>query len=199
MSGPPSLEAVGRLVLKLSHVFTLLLSLVFFFVDGKRKSVVTSVCFLFFATVFNTMLKHVFKVPLMPHLGPGYAFPSGHMHAVAVFWGSLMHDFDAVWFRVLAAAFILIEGAGLLICRFHHFRDVAGAAALAAIEVPLFHAIAQRVRIEFIAIGAIVACAAFTGVLHCTHRVETHVWIAFGGLTASLAAVACVGGFQTAQ
>jgi len=37
----------------------------------------------------NAGLKLFFKVPLMPHLGPGYAFPSGHTQMTTIFFGWL--------------------------------------------------------------------------------------------------------------
>lgn len=41
------------------------------------------------SSLINAVLKAFFKVPLMPHLGPGYAFPSGHAQFGMVLWGWL--------------------------------------------------------------------------------------------------------------
>ncbi|MDQ5883757.1 MAG: hypothetical protein QG556_94 [Pseudomonadota bacterium] len=41
------------------------------------------------SALLNAVLKAFFKAPLMPHLGPGYAFPSGHAQLGMVLWGWL--------------------------------------------------------------------------------------------------------------
>lgn len=65
------------------------------------------------SSLSNAVLKFFFKVPLMPHLGPGYAFPSGHAQLGMVLWGWIC--MQHIIKKQMAFIILLIAG----ICMFH--------------------------------------------------------------------------------
>ncbi|HBB53247.1 MAG TPA: hypothetical protein DCZ80_05050 [Legionellales bacterium] len=56
--------------------------------------------------LINANLKLLFQVPLMAHLGNGFAFPSGHLQIATVFYGSLcaLHLLDKKVYGFLLTA-----------------------------------------------------------------------------------------------
>jgi hypothetical protein len=109
------LESAARLLLKLGHVIVPALALLVL-ADHRRVP-----CFEAGA-----------EGSPMPHLVPGYACPSGHMHAVCFFYGSLFLDFAILWFRAAAVALMARPCAST----FRHARDVVAALELAALWAP---------------------------------------------------------------
>ncbi|MBA4249706.1 MAG: hypothetical protein C0432_02925 [Candidatus Puniceispirillum sp.] len=64
------------------------------------------------STCVNIALKVFFKIPLLPHLGEGYALPSGHMQAAVVFYGilflSIHHQPKIFVIFILSIAFSIV-------------------------------------------------------------------------------------------
>lgn len=132
--------------------------------------------------IFNTLLKLLFKVPLFPHLGHGYAFPSGHMHASAVFYGYLLYKADDIRIKCALGALLGCIAFSLIYCNFHDLLDVLGAIIFAAVELTVYHVLSRRFG-DFI-VGVLAVSSAITTmlILSVIYKVEFHVWLAFYGL-----------------
>jgi undecaprenyl-diphosphatase len=94
---------------------------------------------MFFAMIFNTLLKRFFQIPLFPHLGIGYAFPSGHMHTIAMFFGFILPVAKDKRIKALLSAIILFEIYTLMHSNFHDLADIVGALGCAAIEILCYY------------------------------------------------------------
>jgi undecaprenyl-diphosphatase len=183
------MERIAKSVLKLGHVDIILPSLVLLILFGKRTSAAISACFVFFELVFNTVLKHTFKVPLFPHLGKGYGFPSGHMHAVCVFYGSLFFEFRNPWIRIAFATMVLLEGFALYICRYHDVLGIAGAVGFGVGELVVFQWLARRQTLKFISILVVLLSISSMIILQYIHKIESHVWLGFYAMCGLLVSV----------
>lgn len=78
-------------------------------------------------------LKHLFKVPLMPHLGEGWAFPSGHMFVACTFWGFLGFELRNKFAKGGIALLLIGIGFSLIHSNFHTPMDVMAAVFFALI------------------------------------------------------------------
>lgn len=84
-------------------------------------------------------LKHLFKVPLMPHLGEGWAFPSGHMFVACAFWGFLGFELRNKFIRMAIALLLIGIGFSLVYSNFHTPMDVIAAVLFAFIMILFYH------------------------------------------------------------
>lgn len=76
--------------------------------------------------ILNISLKLGFKIPLKPHLGLGYAFPSGHMQSSMVLhtW-FMMHSPSRM--GIVLSLFILSSlSFSLDFCQYHDHKDIFG-------------------------------------------------------------------------
>lgn len=174
------IDIVSHIFLKFGHVDVIFVIIICGILFHKRGYYGTAACFICFVMIFNTLLKDFFKVPLFPHLGNGYAFPSGHMHAAAVFYGYICYKIDDR--RIKTAILILLGciGFSLVHCRFHDWFDVGGALFFAALEISLFHFLRNRFGLRFIAIIAVFLSCVNVSVLYFVYEALPHVLYAFG-------------------
>jgi undecaprenyl-diphosphatase len=142
--------------------------------------------FMLFAVIFNRFLKHIFKIPLLPHLGNGYAFPSGHMHAAMVFYGYALYSVDDRRIKALITAILLGEGFSLIYLKFHGLADLLGAIGFAVLEILCYHQLVFKFgkkRGEMCIAGISVTMSLlFTAILSSMGAAVHYVWIGFYGL-----------------
>jgi len=91
--------------------------------------------------VFNTGLKHLFKVPrpfvkdpslrvLRLETAGGYSFPSGHTQFTAAFWTTMALEFKKKWIYPLGFVLIVLVGLSRMYLGLHTPIDVLVGAAL---------------------------------------------------------------------
>lgn len=114
--------------------------------------VLISVC------VWNALLKQWFHIPLFPHLGEGYAFPSGHMHTAALFYGYWLLSIKKPWAACLCTFLLTGEAMTLIGCRFHNSFDIFGACGFTLVELWLIFHYEQRPFFERKLMLFIIAC-----------------------------------------
>lgn len=92
----------------------------------KRKLFFQATSLAAFSILVNVALKGTFKVPLPVEIGPGYAFPSGHMQFSTVFylWLALHQPFCLL--RALVAVLLIGIAAGLIHYGYHELYEVLG-------------------------------------------------------------------------
>ncbi|MDR3179640.1 MAG: hypothetical protein LBT70_01960 [Holosporaceae bacterium] len=171
--------------LKIGHITFILPITVLGMIFHQRKLYEKAACFLLFAMIFNTLLKHLFRVPLFPHLGEGYAFPSGHMHAAAMFYGYILYQMVDRRIKMLLAIILMCEGFSLIYCKFHDLLDVLGALGFAVAEIFCYHLIVSKFKEKGEKYATAIAIAIALGamiILSIIYRIENHVWLAFYGL-----------------
>lgn len=168
--------------LKFGHITFVLPAVVICMIFFERDMFAKAACFLLWVMVFNTLLKYLFKVPLFPHLGVGYAFPSGHMHASAAFYGYLLYRSDKKYIKFILGILICCLGFSLIYCRFHDLKDVVGALLFAALEITAYHFLHKHFGERTVGVIAFSSSIAIMMLLSVIHKVEFHVWLAFYGL-----------------
>lgn len=176
------IDNLAHFFLKFGHITIILPVVVVCLVLPHRNLYAKAACCLFWVMIFNTLLKHIFKVPLFPHLGTGYAFPSGHMHASAAFYGYILCVVENKYIKIALGLLLACIGFSLIHCGFHDLLAVVGALGFAAVELALYFQATKRWNEKTIAIGSIISAIAIMIVLSIIHKIEPHVWIAFYGL-----------------
>lgn len=110
------------------------------------------------STCINITLKVLFKMPLMSHLGKGYALPSGHMQAAFVFYGLifLIQKFRPKLFCLL----IFSIGYGIIFKNYHNVYDILGACIIGGMILSLHNIFNQYTfkKFIFITISITVCC-----------------------------------------
>ena len=113
--------------LELCHI-TVILPLVLIGLFSRHRNTLLQATFLlFFVMIFNTLLKYLFKVPLLPHLGDGYSFPSGHMHASGIFYAYLLIKSRNNIVKGILLGLILGIACSLVYFNYHRWEEIFGA------------------------------------------------------------------------
>ncbi|MDR3187394.1 MAG: hypothetical protein LBT63_03145 [Holosporaceae bacterium] len=180
------LDAVAHFVLKFSHITFIIPLVMVGMIFHRRDLYAKAICFVFVVMIFNALLKQWFKVPLFPHLGPGYAFPSGHMHAAAVFYGYIIYKVDNRALRVTLLFLLCCFGLSLIQCRFHDLFDVTGAAVFAFAEILLCRFISLKFGEKALAAVAMAVSLSSMVILFIIYQLQWHVWLAFYALTGTI-------------
>lgn len=176
------LDSLAHFCLKFGHITVILPCVMLGIIFHKRDIYAKAACFLLYVMIFNTLLKILFKVPLFPHLGNGYAFPSGHMHAASVFYGYILYKTKYQSVKYILSAVICCLGFSLIYCNFHDLLDVVGAVGFAVAEIFAYHIIYQKFGESGTAFFSIISAIIIMFVLQIIHKIEPHVWLAFYGL-----------------
>lgn len=175
-------DSFAYFCLKFGHITVVLPVVLVCMIFCKRDIYAKAACFLLWVMIFNTLLKYLFKVPLFPHLGAGYAFPSGHMHASAAFYGYILYRTDNKILKVALAALLCCIGFSLIHCHFHDLKDVLGAVGFTIFELTAYHIISKNFGDKIVGIIAVISAVAVMFTLNIIHKIEFHVWLAFYGL-----------------
>jgi len=180
-------DIFASFLLKFGHITTFILPVIILFIIFYKKEIcLEALSFLFCIMIWNTLLKQLFKVPLFPHLGEGYAFPSGHMHATAVFYGYFFCSIKNKTVKNILLFLIFGIGFSLFHCNFHNWLDIIGALFFAIIELSLVFFIKQKWGNKILAWATI--CFSITNLLILNHiySLKFHLWLAFYGLLGCL-------------
>lgn len=176
------IDSLARFCLKFGHITFILPIVMVCMIFHKRDIYAKAACFLLWVMIFNTLLKQLFKVPLFPHLGPGYAFPSGHMHAASIFYGYILYKSDNKIVKLLLAVLLSCLGASLIHCRFHDWIDILGAVGFTIAEIAVYHVMSANFGERTVGVVSIISAIGIMLILEAIYKVEFHVWLAFYGL-----------------
>lgn len=176
------LDVLSHFFLKFGHITVIFPIMMIGMIFHKRDLYAKAACFLLWAMIFNTLLKYLFKVPLFPHLGNGYAFPSGHMHAASAFYGYILYKTNNKTVKVGLGILLFCLGFSLIRCHFHDLFDVTGAVGFAIAELFIYHLISEKFGDKSVGIVAVISAVSVLFALSIIHKIEFHVWLAFYGL-----------------
>lgn len=182
-------DAFAHYSLKLGHITILLPAMVICMIFHRRDIYAKAACFLLWVMIFNTLLKYLFKVPLFAHLGNGYAFPSGHMHASCAFYGYLFYKTPRWSIKMLLLLLLGCLGFSLIHCRFHDLKAVLGAVGFFLLEFAVYYVLSKAygdVWTGVVATAGAIVCMLL--LYHC-YQLQFHVWLAFYGLVGLEAAL----------
>lgn len=104
-----------------------------------------ALCLLLLSILFNYALKITFQIPFSPTLGkPGFAFPSGHMHAAVAFYGWLMHRASNSLGRAALVGLLAGIGFSLFYRGYHNYIDIIGALFFGTFLLSAYIALDQK-------------------------------------------------------
>ncbi len=169
-----------------AHIFLMFIKeeiiipiVIFGMIFHKREPYANAICFFCIIMIFNTFLKNLFKVPLLPHLGNGYAFPSGHMHTSTIFYGYILYKIPDWKIKFLLASLICGIGFSLVYCNYHSLFDIYGTFGFAVTEIAIYRYLEKNTSTRFIAIFALVFSLLIIRALFLMHKLESYVWLGF--------------------
>ena len=165
---------VWKVLLELGHLPCYLAVLAAGILLHRRERYLNAVLILTAIMFWNALLKSWFKVPLFPHLGNGYAFPSGHMHAAAVFYGYVLLSVRKPWTCLLYILICVGEGAALVACLYHDWLDVCGALGFTIAELWIIFKIEKNKSFHNILFAFITACL---GLWYVTMQQAVPLWL----------------------
>lgn len=147
-----------------------------------KKTFLHAICLVLFSMLFNTALKLAFKVPLASHLGPGFAFPNGHMQLATVLYGYFLTQTKNRWMRLILIALIVAVGWALVYSGYHDIRDVLGGLFFAGALVVLYVESLKRQKrgLVFIMLG--VVATLLMVYIDFAGELLKHVWMAYYAL-----------------
>lgn len=88
--------------------------------------------------LFATMLISPLLKKIATSFGVGYDFPSGHMFLATTFWGFLLHNLKAIWFRMMVVAALLMQAWSLTYFNYHSYFDVFGGFVFAILLITIY-------------------------------------------------------------
>lgn len=131
-------DLLGRIWLLMGKSETMIVLAVLTYFTRYRTPFYRALLLLLASQFINGNLKLLFQVPLFPHLGEGFALPSGHMQAAIFFWGWLMYEYRRPWLTMLGMVALLGHGYWLVHFNYHTPLDVAAAWPVAALTLASF-------------------------------------------------------------
>ncbi len=176
-------DYIAKGFLLFTSEYALIVLLTIGFLGFNRDIFGKALFILLLSMVLNTSLKALWQVPLAPHLGEGWAFPSGHMQNPFVLWGCLALEFKRPGFLYFVIFLLVGIAFSLIQLGFHSAVDVTGAVFFGSI---LLIAYGYFLKIPWInthlpAIGLIFAIIPIPAI-YALPKTVTPVFIAEGAL-----------------
>lgn len=120
-----------------------LMSLIFIGLTLREEKFLNPTMLLFLTIILNSLLKLTFAIPFSAeavarHNEQGFAFPSGHTQATAVFYGWLLLEVSNRYLKLLLGIIIAGVGFGLIEQGYHTFYEVLGGLFFAGLTIVLY-------------------------------------------------------------
>jgi undecaprenyl-diphosphatase len=144
----------------------------------RKEDFERAACFVCFVMIFNTLLKNIFKIPLFPHLGHGYAFPSGHMHVAAVFYGYFLYRTRSHAVQAILISILGCVASSIVYRHFHDWYDIIGAVMFTSLEITSYHILKEKYGAKVTDIVAIFAVFVVFCALRFVYGAKSYNWLA---------------------
>lgn len=158
------------------------------FIVFDRKIWGQALFLLLFTVILNVLLKYFFHVPLLPHLGKGFAFPSGHMQAAVAFYGWLILSYRHLIFRFVLLTVLTGIGFSLIYFHYHTLIDVLGAVGFGSLSLSIYQPYTRiaifRKNPPLLGLTLCGLAAPIMLFLAQKYFIPSHVWQAFYALLA---------------
>lgn len=174
------------IILAFSNTSTFLLILLAGFFLLNRAIFYQAACLSAFGLVINIALKGSFKVPLPAHLGPYYAFPSGHMQSSSIFYLWLALYISFLPLRMFVALLLPGIGAGLIYYHYHTLYEVLGGLFFAFMTIALYRYLIIKFKNKSALLILLIASLLMVYNTLIYEKLPSHAWPAYMILMALL-------------
>jgi hypothetical protein len=128
-----------------------LMPLIFIGLILRQQKFLNAAMLLFLTIILSALLKLTFAIPfsaetIARHNEQGFAFPSGHTQATAVFYGWLLLEVTNRYLKLFLAIIIAGVGFGLIEQGYHNFNDVLGGLFFAGLTIVCYKIILWIVK-----------------------------------------------------
>jgi hypothetical protein len=167
---------IAEFFLFFSNISCMLVIFLIGMLSDKRNVFYWGALFCLISICINYVLKISFKVPLPPELHEGYAFPSGHMQMLTVFYGWLAYHrlLRMRWFFI---PLVIGEAYGLVYFHYHTLLEAFAGFATGIFLLSVFNKIYRKtpfMRYIYL-MGLLSACLIY---IHAFGWMQPHVFIA---------------------
>lgn len=139
------LDYIANGFLLFSDDFIIIPLFILGFIWFDRDSFYHAACLMLLCILLNVALKVSFQVPLAPFLHKkGFAFPSGHMQLVTVFYLWLAYKVKTTWFSLMIVALLIGIGLSLIHFGYHTYYDVIAALFVALLLLGLYYLVFSK-------------------------------------------------------
>ncbi len=119
------LEILAQVVGEIANQYLIGFLILFVFIHKIREDSIGLIYLLFFTTIYNAVLKEVFKMPL-PETCPStsYGFPSGHTNFYSILCIWIFISYKSKYIKTLSILVFCLAEWRIVYLGYHYLRDV---------------------------------------------------------------------------
>lgn len=178
-----ALDIIAKSFLIIANQYFIIPVIIVGYFTRWRSAFSKALFILLFTLIFNPFLKSLWQIPLAPHLGSGFAFPSGHLQATLVFWGWLTIEFKNVWFSLIILFLLMGQALAMVHLGFHNFVDLGGALLFGILTLIFYYYLCRRLRNRNEGLIGLSLLALSLPFFFLNSFPRPHMWMALGILT----------------
>lgn len=175
------LNNLAEFFLSFSHTSIIISLLILGYIWINQKVFFHAICLVLINILFNFTLKLIFQVPLSSSVGPGYAFPSGHMQASMVLYGWLITKVSNVLYKTLLAIILVGIGISLVYLGYHNYFDVLGGVFFGCILIALYNLFIKN-NTPKLPIAVLAFATALMLYIASQNAITAHIWMGYYAL-----------------
>ncbi len=172
-------DTIAHFFLIFSNASTIVLIMLTGFLVLNRSLFFQAGCLATLDILVNVALKGSFKVPLPAHLGPYYAFPSGHMQLSVVFYLWLALFIPFLPWRLFVAFILPGIAAGLIHYQYHDLYEVVGGVFFGVLLLAGYCLMLKNFTDKAAWLISSVACVLMLYNALIYHTIPPHAWSAY--------------------
>lgn len=174
------IPAVSYFFLIFSHAAFMVTFILWGWATLHRKLFYQASCLLVMSILINFVLKCTFQLPLPTTLNKvGFAFPSGHMQSVVVFYGWLAWKFKQGGIKACVAIIWIGTALSLHYWGYHDYFDLIGGALVGIGFIIFYNALSVYVKQNVSAYLFLLACLLMLYVDIHHGMIPGYVWQAY--------------------
>lgn len=148
-----------------------------------NKEIFSRALFIYlFTLILGQYLKSLWQVPLPPHLGEGWAYPSGHMLAAMALYGWLAVEFRNRWINLSILLGLVGIGWSLVFMGYHSSEDVVAGVFFGAMEIIFYGLLCRYLPRPYHPLIGLFLVVPAVALILLNPRIISGLWYALTGL-----------------
>lgn len=176
------LDIIAKIFLSFGHEIFIIPLRILGYIWLEKEIFFNAICLILVSILGNFALKITFQVPLLPHLGQGFAFPSGHMQSAVVLYGWLIAKTRNFIYRVLMISVLIGIALSLVYCNYHNYFDVLGAIFFGYLLIFFYSLLANSGKQILLSSVVTLSTLLLLYILLLHKFIEEHLWMAYYAL-----------------